>query len=573
MYISDFLKKVFKKGNTTLLIYFLVNMLIVVGIIAIPFAGYNIFVGILVGLGLYAVSVIASLSPIGEMMRRHQLHCIPLEKNPELEAELMPLINEVYDRAKEINPELPTDIRFFYLEDDSINAFAAGRKTICLHSGTANMQDKKRIKAVLAHEFGHIANHDTDLGLFVHVGNLIINAFFIFWGIGVTMTRIIGTIVAIFSSDDDGGFAGLMMHLSALLSQVALVVIQAIWYRFGGLMMAKASRNHEFDADIFAAKLGYGVPLCELFDTWGDDTPKDVYEGLFRDHPSSPERIENLQEFGVPFTGMDPERRKAIIAQYRLEKKKKKKGCLIGCCAVMILFLGAIIFGAVGMFLESREDRQREQQYQEEQQNPEASGNGIGKVVSDNAANDDTVNTDEHNTEVNADDSSEETSVDIASVQAVRLDASNMDFSSKPNYSFVNASASSVVNQAGYDNSAMVAVDGLLETSWQEGVSGNGEGQYLEIYLDTEQPVKYLILYLGNWRSYDWFYDNNRPQSLTIQIGDYTTTQEFPDGQIIHCIELSQPIKASRVRLTINSVYGGRDWQDTCIAEVMAYGE
>ena len=50
MYIQDFLKKVFKKGNTTLLIYFLVNMLIVVGIIAIPFAGYNIFVGILVGL-------------------------------------------------------------------------------------------------------------------------------------------------------------------------------------------------------------------------------------------------------------------------------------------------------------------------------------------------------------------------------------------------------------------------------------------------------------------------------------------------------------------------------------------
>ena len=68
MYIQDFLKKVFKKGNTTLLIYFLVNMLIVVGIIAIPFAGYNIFIGILVGLGLYAISVIASLSPIGETM-------------------------------------------------------------------------------------------------------------------------------------------------------------------------------------------------------------------------------------------------------------------------------------------------------------------------------------------------------------------------------------------------------------------------------------------------------------------------------------------------------------------------
>ncbi|MBQ2288432.1 MAG: M48 family metalloprotease [Lachnospiraceae bacterium] len=559
MYIKDFLKKVFKKGNTTLLIYFLVNMLIVVGIIAIPFIGYNIFVGILVGLGLYAISVAASLSPIGEMMRRHQLHCIPLEKNPELEAELMPLINEVYDRAKEINPELPTDIRFFYLEDESINAFAAGRKTICLHSGTANMQDKKRIKAVLAHEFGHIANHDTDLGLFVHVGNLIINAFFIFWGIGVTMTRIIGTLVAIFTSDDDGGFAGLMMHLSALLSQVALIVIQKIWYRFGGLMIAKTKRNQEFEADIFSAKLGYGVPLCELFDTWGDDTPKDVYEGLFLDHPSSPERIENLQEFGVPFTGMDPEKRQMIIAQYRMEKKKKKKGCLIGCCIVMVLMLGAIISGIIGTVMSSREN----DRHQEEQRNPEGVGTGTVLPQDEMEAREETVVVDD---QTNGTDNQE-------AVEAICLDATNMDFSSKPKYNFIDASASSVVSQAGYDNSAMVAVDGLLETSWQEGVSGNGEGQYLEIYLDNEHPVKYLVFYLGNWRSYDWFYDNNRPQSLTIQIGDYTTTQEFADGQIIHCIELSQPIQASRVRLTINSVYGGRDWQDTCIAEVMAYGE
>lgn len=559
MYIKDFLKKVFKKGNTTLLIYFLVNMLIVVGIIAIPFIGYNIFVGILVGLGLYAISVAASLSPIGEMMRRHQLHCIPLEKNPELEAELMPLINEVYDRAKEINPELPTDIRFFYLEDESINAFAAGRKTICLHSGTANMQDKKRIKAVLAHEFGHIANHDTDLGLFVHVGNLIINAFFIFWGIGVTMTRIIGTLVAIFTSDDDGGFAGLMMHLSALLSQVALIVIQKIWYRFGGLMIAKTKRNQEFEADIFSAKLGYGVPLCELFDTWGDDTPKDVYEGLFLDHPSSPERIENLQEFGVPFTGMDPEKRQMIIAQYRMEKKKKKKGCLIGCCIVMVLMLGAIISGIIGTVMSSREN----DRHQEEQRNPEGVGTGTVLPQDEMEAGEETVVVDD---QTNGTDNQE-------AVEAICLDATNMDFSSKPKYNFIDASASSVVSQAGYDNSAMVAVDGLLETSWQEGVSGNGEGQYLEIYLDNEHPVKYLVFYLGNWRSYDWFYDNNRPQSLTIQIGDYTTTQEFADGQIIHCIELSQPIQASRVRLTINSVYGGRDWQDTCIAEVMAYGE
>ena len=102
---------------------------------------------------------------------------------------------------------------------------------------------------------------------------------------------------------------------------------------------------------------------------------------------------------------------------------------------------------------------------------------------------------------------------------------------------FADAYASSVVAQEGYDNSSLVAIDGLLETSWQEGVDGNGEGEYLELYLNGEQPVKYLILNLGNWRSNDWFYDNNRPRSLTIQVGEYTATYEFPDGQIERCVE------------------------------------
>ncbi len=80
MYIGDFLKKVFKKGNTTILIYFFINMLIVVGIIALCFVNVNIGIGIAVGIGLYAVSVFISLSPFGEWMRRRQLHCISLKK-------------------------------------------------------------------------------------------------------------------------------------------------------------------------------------------------------------------------------------------------------------------------------------------------------------------------------------------------------------------------------------------------------------------------------------------------------------------------------------------------------------
>lgn len=562
MYIGDFLKKVFKKGNTTILIYFFINMLLVVGIIALCFAEVNIFLGIGVGVGLYAVSVIISLSSFGEWMRRRQLHCIPMSKNPGLEAAVMPLIDEVYSRAKEETPELAGDIKFYYLEDDSVNAFAAGRKTICIHTGTLQRHDDETIKAVLAHEFGHIAHHDTDLGLFVNVGNLIINVFFILCSIGVGMMHLIGSIFAIFTSDDDGGLAYFFVQLSSWLSQVALSVAQLVWVRFGQIMLAKASRNQEFEADIFAAKLGYGVPLCELFDTWGNDTPKDLFEGMFRDHPSSPERIENLQKFGVPFTGLSPERRQVLLEEYKRSKKKQKRGCMVGCGIVVILAFAAIIAGAIGGVLKSRENRKHRvpetvQTVSEQSENVETE-----EILPETVQN-----------EIGAETEKVPESVDLASVQAVVRESSNVDLSAAVPMAFADAYASSVVAQEGYDNSSLVAIDGLLETSWQEGVDGNGEGEYLELYLNGEQPVKYLVLNLGNWRSNDWFYDNNRPRSLTIQVGDYITTQEFPDGQIEQCVEFSQPVPASTVRLTINSVYEGRDWQDTCIAEVRAYGE
>lgn len=442
----------------------------------------------------------------------------------------MPLISEVYSRAKKENPELADDIKFYYLEDDSVNAFAAGRKTICIHTGTLQRHDDETIKAVLAHEFGHIAHHDTDLLLFVNVGNLIINMFFVLCSIGVGVMHLIGSIFAIFTADDDGGLAYFFIQLSSWFSQLALGVAQLVWVRFGQIMLAKASRNQEFEADIFAAKLGYGIPLCELFDTWGNDTPKDLFEGMFRDHPSSPERIENLQNFGVPFTGMSPERRQALIEEYKLSKKKH-----------------------------------RPQEIQTE-------STEIGSGKSETMENE-TVLTETIGDEIVQETEKVSESVDLSSVQAVRKDAANVDLSSAVQFNFVDAYASSVVAQEGYDNSAMVAVDGFLETSWQEGVDGNGEGQYLEVYLDGEHAIKYLILNLGNWRSSDWFYDNNRPKSLTIQVGEYTTTQEFPDGQIEQCIEFSQPVSASKIRLTINSIYEGRDWQDTCIAEVRVYVE
>ena len=72
-----------------------------------------------------------------------------------------PIFREVYTKAKKANPELPDNIKMFISDSKEPNAFATGRKTICVTKGLLNYTDEQ-IKGVLAHEFGHLAHKDTD---------------------------------------------------------------------------------------------------------------------------------------------------------------------------------------------------------------------------------------------------------------------------------------------------------------------------------------------------------------------------------------------------------------------------
>ena len=75
------------------------------------------------------------------------------------------------------------------------------------------------------------------------------------------------------------------------------------------------------------------------------------------------------------------------------------------------------------------------------------------------------------------------------------------------------------MEQEGYNNSAMVAVDGLLESSWQEGVSGNGEGEYLELYLHGAQPIKYLEMCIRDRALLDGYKRSQKKQKKGCMIG------------------------------------------------------
>lgn len=156
------------------------------------------------------------------------------------------------------------------------------------------------------------------------------------------------------------------------------------------------------------------------------------------------------------------------------------------------------------------------------------------------------------------------------------VELSAIDGTKYPRFSVANTASltsSSEYQQANVKNNAALVFDGDDKTSWQEGVAGDGIGQYIDCKLNREYVIRYFTFKLGNWRSDKYYNGNGRPKSVTVTADEYTFTFDFPEEKKEYVIELSEEIKATNVRVTIDSVYKGAYWDDTCITEFHIYGQ
>lgn len=277
MYIIDFAQRLVKKQNIGIFIYLIINTLIVM----------VLFQNVIVGLVAYIISLMLALSPFGEWILRVQQGCKPLARKEHIDR-LMPLFNEVYSRAKELDPSLPNDIKLFLSRDNSPNAFATGRKTICLTRGLLDLSDDK-IKATLAHEFGHLSNKDTDFILVVAVGNMIVTFMFVIYRV---TAFIVGTAVSI-ANRSIGSF------IFTIFIDLLLIGMMWLWTKFGTMLVMHSSRQNEYEADRFAYLCGYGEPLIHVLDHFNDiDIPdsKGLWANLAASHPDPDQRIGKIQQ-------------------------------------------------------------------------------------------------------------------------------------------------------------------------------------------------------------------------------------------------------------------------------------
>lgn len=288
-------RNILKRSNVCILTYILLNLMLIWTILS----GFSYNGQSLLGaLGFYAISLLIALSPLGEFILRLQTGCKKI-KRKDHEALIRPLFDEVYEKAKAVTPGLPDGIKLYMSSDNSANAFATGRRTICVTRGLLKLPPEQ-IKAILGHEFGHIAHRDTYLLQGVVIGNLMVTVVVTCARLAALVFTTIGEIAACCSVAGAGRFAQLLLvTLAKVLVIIGFNVFMWFWNKLGVLLVMRSSRENEYEADAFSARCGYRLPMIDALEylaSCSGDAPTGLFAMLASSHPDMDSRIARLQE-------------------------------------------------------------------------------------------------------------------------------------------------------------------------------------------------------------------------------------------------------------------------------------
>ena len=140
--------------------------------------------------------------------------------------------------------------------------------------------------------------------------------------------------------------------------------------------------------------------------------------------------------------------------------------------------------------------------------------------------------------------------------------------------------SSSELWEEGYDHNAWNLFDGDLSSSWTEGVSGTGVGEYVEILLPEDVKVTGGIIYPGFLKNEDLFWKNAAPSVIEISAAGGSTTIDcstFTDSYSDACdgcyFWLGEELEHDgSIYVTIQEVRDGWKYTDTCLSELTLFG-
>ena len=158
----------------------------------------------------------------------------------------------------------------------------------------------EQIKAVLAHEFGHLSNKDTDLIMLVTVGNLIVSGVISIIRVLILVFRTIIRVLCVVAGNNEGA----LMHMATTFFDSVLTMFMNcmiwLWTEVGVLLVMKSSRDNEYVAEEFSFNCGYRKELCILLNAIDNSSRKlSLFATLASSHPHKAQRLARLQKLDV----------------------------------------------------------------------------------------------------------------------------------------------------------------------------------------------------------------------------------------------------------------------------------
>ncbi|MCL2106729.1 MAG: M48 family metalloprotease [Oscillospiraceae bacterium] len=232
-----------------------------------------------IAIPFFIITTILAFSPVAEKLWRKVTGIRPLRLKSEKDR-LLPLFKEVYTGAYRTDPYLSKGIRLYIKEDMAVGAFAFGRSTLVLTRGSVMQLNDDRLKGLIAHEFGHFSNGDTEAILLSTVSNFFMS---------LIMDRLTDRKNRM-DNENKGG--------------ISKILFNPIYYLFraidsiGELILKRTSRRNEYLADEFALDSSFGNELADVLNAIYFETgnkPQSLKEQLKNTHPDITLRIERLE--------------------------------------------------------------------------------------------------------------------------------------------------------------------------------------------------------------------------------------------------------------------------------------
>lgn len=262
-----------------------VNTVITFLVIALIMFLFERFGNMIIPLGtavMVAVSLVVSLIII-PLMRIYNKFT-PLEDG-ELKEKLTALCEKYGIRVRKIV------VKDASRRTTKANAFCTGlgnRKTISLDDNLVNGFDEDEIVAVFAHEFGHAKYHHMIKSLPFGIVRTVLA--FAAMAVALNMSGLYGAF----------GFDGLNYYMAVTLASVFLWPVTELL----DILSNGISRRHEYEADAFAAKEGYGKALISALkrlnkESLSEINPHPLMVLLSYSHPTLSQRIAAIEEVGA----------------------------------------------------------------------------------------------------------------------------------------------------------------------------------------------------------------------------------------------------------------------------------